>query len=39
MGIKSIHYRASLLGAKIDFIGESGDGLMVRLEIPLLPEV
>jgi signal transduction histidine kinase len=36
MGMKTIRYRSSILEAKIDFIGESGDGLMVRLEIPLL---
>jgi signal transduction histidine kinase len=38
MGMKSIRYRSSLLGAKVDFIGEKGDGLMLRLEIPLLAE-
>jgi signal transduction histidine kinase len=35
MGMKTIRHRSSILGAKIDFIGEKGDGLMVRLEIPL----
>jgi signal transduction histidine kinase len=38
MGMKTIRYRSGILGAKIDFIGEQGDGLMVRLEIPLLKE-
>jgi signal transduction histidine kinase len=38
MGMKTIRYRSNLLGAKIDFIGETGDGLMVRLEIPLSKE-
>jgi signal transduction histidine kinase len=35
MGMKTIRHRSGILGAKIDFIGEKGDGLMVRLEIPL----
>jgi signal transduction histidine kinase len=27
--------RAAVLGARLDFISESGNGLMVRLEAPL----
>ena len=37
LGIRSIRQRASILGAKIDFISESGNGLMVRIELPLFP--
>jgi len=34
LGIKSIRQRADILGAKLDFISESGNGLMVRIELP-----
>jgi signal transduction histidine kinase len=34
LGIKSMRQRAEILGAKLDFISESGNGLMVRIEIP-----
>jgi signal transduction histidine kinase len=33
-GMKIIRQRADILGAKIDFISESGNGLMVRIESP-----
>lgn len=33
LGIKSMRQRAVIIGAKIDFISESGNGLMVRIEI------
>ncbi len=33
LGIRSIRQRAAILGAKIDFISESGNGLMVRIEL------
>jgi len=35
LGMKSIRQRAVILGAALDFISESGHGLMVRVEIPL----
>ena len=34
LGIKSMRQRAVILGAKLDFISESGNGLMVRIELP-----
>jgi two-component system NarL family sensor kinase len=34
LGMKSIRQRAAILGAKLDFISESGNGLMVRIELP-----
>jgi len=34
LGIKSLRQRADILGAKLDFISESGNGLMVRIELP-----
>ena len=34
LGIKSIRQRAAIIGAKLDFVSESGNGLMVRIEIP-----
>jgi len=37
LGMRSLHQRASILGAKIDFISESGNGLMVRIEFILNP--
>jgi len=33
LGMKSMRQRASIIGAQIDFISESGNGLMVRIEI------
>ena len=33
LGMMSMHRRAAALGAKLDFISESGNGLMVRIEI------
>ncbi|WP_461252584.1 ATP-binding protein [Treponema sp. R8-4-B8] len=33
LGIRSIRQRAAIMGAKIDFISESGNGLMVRIEL------
>jgi two-component system NarL family sensor kinase len=35
LGIKSMRQRADILGAKLDFVSESGNGLMVRIESPL----
>jgi len=35
LGMRSLHQRAVILGAKIDFISESGNGLMVRIELQL----
>jgi signal transduction histidine kinase len=34
LGIRSMRQRAAILGARLDFISESGNGLMVRIEIP-----
>ena len=34
LGMKSMRQRAAILGAKLDFISESGNGLMVRIELP-----
>jgi len=33
LGINGIRQRAAIIGAKLDFISESGNGLMVRIEI------
>jgi len=33
LGIKSMRQRADILGAKLDFVSESGNGLMVRIEL------
>jgi signal transduction histidine kinase len=33
LGIKSMRQRAGILGAKLDFVSESGNGLMVRIEL------
>jgi two-component system NarL family sensor kinase len=35
LGMRSMRERAAVLGARLDFISESGNGLMVRLEAPL----
>jgi len=34
LGIRSMRQRAAILGAKLDFISETGNGLMVRIELP-----
>jgi len=39
LGIRSIRQRAQIINAKIDFISESGNGLMVRIEMPPPPSV
>ena len=35
LGMMSMRRRAAALDAKLDFISESGNGLMVRIEIPV----
>jgi len=37
LGIKSMRQRADILRAKLDLVSESGNGLMVRIELPLPP--
>jgi signal transduction histidine kinase len=37
LGMKSIRQRAVILGAELDFVSESGNGLMVRIELPAPP--
>jgi signal transduction histidine kinase len=34
LGIKNMHQRAVIIGARLDFISECGNGLMVRILIP-----
>ena len=34
LGMRSMRQRAAIIGARLDFISESGNGLMVRIEIP-----
>jgi len=34
LGMRSMQQRAVITGARLDFINESGNGLMVRIEIP-----
>jgi two-component system NarL family sensor kinase len=34
LGVRSMRERAAVLGARLDFISESGNGLMVRIEVP-----
>ena len=36
LGMMSMRQRAAIIGAKLDFISESGNGLMVRIELPLM---
>jgi len=36
LGMKSLRQRASIIGAKINFISESANGLMVKIELPML---
>jgi len=38
-GMNSIRQRAAIVGANADFISESGNGLMVRIEIVTLPNL
>jgi signal transduction histidine kinase len=33
LGMRSMRQRAAIVGAKLDFISESGNGLMVRIEV------
>jgi two-component system NarL family sensor kinase len=35
LGMMSMRQRAAIIGAKLDFISESENGLMVRIELPL----
>ena len=35
LGMRSMRERAAILGARLDFISEGGNGLMVRVEAPL----
>jgi signal transduction histidine kinase len=35
LGMRSLRQRAAIVGAKINFVSESGNGLMVRIKIPL----
>ena len=37
LGMMGIRQRAVVVGAKLDFISESGNGLMVRVELPFPP--
>jgi signal transduction histidine kinase len=37
LGMRSMRWRAAFLGAKLDFISERGNGLMVRIQVPLSP--
>ena len=37
LGMRSLRQRAVILGARLDFKSESGNGLMVRIEIPSSP--
>ena len=37
LGMRSIRQRAAILGANIDFINETGNGLMVRVELLVPP--
>ena len=36
LGMMSMRQRAAIIGAKLDFISESDNGLMVRIELPVL---
>jgi len=38
LGMRGMRQRAAILGAKIDFVSESGNGLMVRMEVSTPPE-
>jgi two-component system NarL family sensor kinase len=37
LGMRTMRQRAAIMGARLDFISESGNGLAVRLEVPLPP--
>jgi signal transduction histidine kinase len=37
LGMRSMQWRAAFLGAHLDFISDSGNGLMVRIDGPLPP--
>jgi len=37
IGMESLRQRAAIIGAKIDFISESGNGLMVKIEFTPVP--
>jgi signal transduction histidine kinase len=37
LGMRSMRWRAEFLGARLDFISEAGNGLMVRIELFLPP--
>ena len=40
LGIKNMRQRAAIINARLDFISEAGNGLMVRIEIsPLNPQI
>jgi signal transduction histidine kinase len=39
LGIRSMRQRADILGAKIDFFSESGNGFMVKIEVPPPPPI
>ena len=39
LGMMSMRQRAAIIGAKLDFISESGNGLMVRIELPVLQKL
>ena len=38
LGMRSIRQRAAIIGAKLDFISDSENGLMVRIEIPIIKQ-
>ncbi|MDR2375165.1 MAG: histidine kinase [Treponema sp.] len=37
LGMRIMHERAAAIGARLDFVSESGNGLMVRIELPPIP--
>jgi signal transduction histidine kinase len=37
LGIRGMYERAAILGGELTFLGEKGEGLMVKIEIPLAP--
>ena len=39
LGMRGMRQRAAILGAKIDFVSESGNGLMVRIELSVPPAI
>ncbi|MDR2110037.1 MAG: ATP-binding protein [Spirochaetaceae bacterium] len=38
LGLRIMRLRAAALGASLDFVSEEGNGLMVRLELPISPQ-